>query len=275
MDSVVTLLTDFGWDDPYVAEIKAVLYDQWICLPDSTSPGTVVDLCHTIPACDVTAGSWFLARLHAKFPAGTVHVAVIDPGVGTERPVIAVEARDQFFVGPGNGLFSFLQDGSDFTVVRLDNPRYHRFQGEEEPAPTFHGRDIMAPVAALLATGMSILQVGSLGTQADIGNLPVSRGSPVAEETRIGTVVWIDRFGNALTDVRRHGHKGNVLQQSRRILIGATEVVGPYRTFGKAPAGQPFWYWGSGDCLEAAISGENAAERYGWRRGLAVSLLGA
>jgi S-adenosylmethionine hydrolase len=274
MESLVTLLTDFGWDDPYVAEMKAALFDQWYRLPDSMPTPTIVDLCHTIPVCDVTAGSWFLERLHGKFPPGTTHVAVIDPGVGTERPVIAVAARDQFFVGPGNGLFSFLCDDRDLAVARLDDPRTYRSEGRYEPAPTFHGRDIMAPVAALLVLGTPIQRVGSQGSPEDIGHLPAVRTVPDVEGTPIGKVVWIDRFGNALTDIRRSGSVGNGLQQSGRMLIGTTEVVGPYRTFGEGPVGRPFWYWGSGGCLEAALAGENAAERYDWRIGLAVSLLG-
>ncbi len=264
MKPVVTLLTDFGWDDPYVAELKAALFEQWQGIPDLGTTPTVVDICHTIPVGDIAVGAWFLSRVQLSFAAGSVHVAVVDPGVGTERPVVAVRAWRQYLVGPGNGLFAFTTDAPDLEVARLDNPLYHRLRAGRGPAATFHGRDIMAPVAAHLAVGVPLDQVGTRGTESDLGHLSHTPG------VGLGSVVWIDRFGNAITDIRRDGPVGQALAQGARLQIGQAAVQGPYPTYGCAPADAPFWYWGSGDCLEVALPGGDAAARYGWRRGLAI-----
>jgi len=264
MKSVVTLLTDFGWGDPYLAELKAALYEQWQSIPELVTTPTIVDLCHTIPAGDIAAGGWFLSRVLHSFGAGTVHLAVVDPGVGTERPVVAVHARRQYLVWPGNGLLAFLTDAPDLAVVRLDNPLYHRQRGGRGPAPTFHGRDIMAPAAAHLAVGCPLDQVGSRGNVTDLGR------PPQVPVVALGRVVWIDRFGNAITDIRRDGPVGQAVTQGACLLIGQIAVQGPYPTYGCAPTDAPFWYWGSGDCLEVALPRGDAAARYGWRRGLAI-----
>lgn len=269
MARLIALLTDFGWDDPYVAELKAVLHQQWRRYPDLPDYPVIVDLCHTIPAGDVVAASWFLSRVRDCHPPGTVHLCVVDPGVGTERPVVAARSCQRHYVGPGNGLFSCLSTASDLEVVRLDNSLYYRQRGELGPAPTFHGRDIMAPVAAHLAAGVPLAQLGSRDGRAALGELPVSEDP---DPQALGRVVWIDRFGNAITNIHRGSERGETLSRGAHLQVGTQVVPGPYLTYGDAPAGLPFWYWGSGECLELGLPDESAAARFGWHRGLAIHL---
>mgnify|MGYP001110134931 CR=1 FL=1 len=270
---VVTLLTDFGLADPYVAEMRARLYAEWSRFPAPDPLPVVVDLSHGVPMGDVAAAAWLLARTAPGFPAGAVHLAVVDPGVGTERPAVAVAARGQLWVGPGNGLFEFLRrDGADVEVVHLDNPLYLRGPGGR-PASTFHGRDVFAPAAAHLAMGVPLAQVGSPAPAAALGRLAeagAAESGPQAE--RIGQVVWIDRFGNALTDVRRDGPHGERLAGGAAIALGAARALGPVQTYARGATAAPFWYWGSGDTLEVALRGRDAAREYGWKVGLAVRI---
>jgi S-adenosylmethionine hydrolase len=287
LSGLITLLTDFGWDDPYLAEVKGVILTTWQKLGGNRPWPQLVDLVHTLPPGEVTVAEWFLHRVHGTFPAGTVHMAVVDPGVGTTRPLVAAAARGQFFLGPGNGLFRFLARQPNLAVVQLDDPRFWRDEGLFEPAPTFHGRDIMAPVAARLAWGVPLAQLGSVGSVADLTRGSVSLEPPekkaplqdfpagMAGQTsdlRIGTVVWTDRFGNALTDVGRATPLGRQLDAGATVKLGPTELEGPFLTFSHGPAERPFWYWGSGGTLEAALRGGDGARRYDWKPGLAVTL---
>jgi S-adenosylmethionine hydrolase len=128
----------------------------------------------------------------------------------------------------------------------------------------------MAPVAAHLAVGVPLHQVGSLANRTSIGELATVAA---VDPSCLGRVVWVDRFGNAITDIRRDGPTGQGLARGAHLQVGDQVVTGPYLTFGAAPAGEPFWYWGSGDCLELGLAGESAAARYGWRGGLAIHLV--
>jgi S-adenosylmethionine hydrolase len=208
--------------------------------------------------------------VHPQFPPGTVHLVVVDPGVGTARPLVAAGARGQRFVAPGNGSLAFLGGSADLRVVVLDDPRAWRPAAGGAPAPTFHGRDIMGPVAARLATGMELASLGSPGVAADLGTAPGFAGAAGAADGRLGSVVWIDHFGNAISDIARAGPVGRRLEGGARLRLGRIDVDGPQATFGLAPPGRPFWYWGSGGCLEVALPLGDAAATYGWQCGLAI-----
>jgi S-adenosylmethionine hydrolase len=152
--SLITLLTDFGLSDSYVAEVKGVLFTR--------APGaTLVDITHQVPPGDVRAGQYLLARAWRQFPKGTVHLAIVDPGVGTSRRALAASAGEHLFVAPDNGLLSF-----------LENPRVVSLAIPSTAAPTFHGRDVFAPAAAALATGVRLEDLGSAVTDAYHSPLP-------------------------------------------------------------------------------------------------------
>ncbi len=264
---VVTLTTDFGLADPYVAEVKAMLLAQWRRWPEvaagERTPPPVVDVSHAVPPGDVAAAAWLVARTCPRFPAGAVHVAVVDPGVGTDRPAVAARAGGHLYVAPGNGLLAHLRAAPDLEVVRLDVPLYHA-GGGDGPAPTFHGRDLFAVVAAHLAAGVPLAQVGTPAGAETLGELP--RTEPPAGA--LGRVVWVDRFGNAITDIPAGDPR--LAGEGVRLRCGDAVATGPYRTFGAAPPGVPFWYRGSGGTVELAARDADGAARWGWRPGRPV-----
>ena len=271
MAAIVTLLTDFGRTDPYLAEVKAALYRQWARFPAGEPTPRVVDLTHDIPPGDVAAAAWFLRRVAGQFPVGTVHLAVVDPGVGTARPAVAAAADGRFYLAPGNGLLAFLTGSEELVVRRLDLPLYRQPPPGLPPATTFDGRDLFAPVAAHLALGVPLAQVGSPAEAAELGLAPASTTMPAAgNESRLGQIVWIDRFGNAVTDVTRRSVTGRALADGVEVRVAGHRVSGPVRTFADGSAERPFWYWGSADTLEIALRGESAAARLQLGRGMAI-----
>lgn len=256
MSGAVVLTTDFGSSDPYVGEMKAALLAQWARWPLDRPQPSILDLSHDVPAGDVAAGAWLLARSATRYPRGTVHVAVVDPGVGTERPAVAARADGRTYVAPGNGLLAFLRASRDLQVVSLDPEFAVRARGGPV-SDTFHGRDLFAVAAAHLTMGAPLPLVGAPAAADALGE---------EEAAAPGRVVWIDRFGNAVSDVPAPAAPG------ARVHLDGRLVVGPFRTFGEAPPDTPFWYRGSGGCVEFAVRDAHGASQCGWRRGLAVDL---
>lgn len=184
----MTLLTDFGITDTYVAQMKAVLYGLApSCL--------IVDISHEIPAQNIYAGARALAETALLFPTGTIHVAVVDPGVGTQRRLIAAKLRGHLFVMPDNGLLSLLvKDFSLEAAVELTERKFWR----SPVSHTFHGRDILAPVAAYLAKGGTLLELGQ--PIHNLANLMEPCWKRI-EGGVLGTISAIDHFGNAITNL--------------------------------------------------------------------------
>ncbi len=259
----LSLLSDFGLDDPYVAEMKARFLTEWARFGDGPPP-PLVDISHAVPPGDVAAGSMFLQRSRGHFPRGTVHLAVVDPGVGTDRPGLAVRAHGDLFVGPGNGLFAFLAAAPDLEVCRLDAAE--RPGAGPEPAPTFHGRDVFAVVAAHLARGVPPAHLGRPVGRAALEPAPATPGGD-----RAGRIVWIDRFGNAITDIGRGDPLGRRLAGGGAVSAAGHRAAGPVRTYADGPADALFWYWGSGGALELARRGRSAAAAHGLAVGQPVT----
>ena len=244
MSPLVTLLTDFGTADGYVGEMKGVIL--------AAAPGTtVLDVTHDIPAHDVDAGRLALARYWRRFPAGTVHLAIVDPGVGTSRLALAVSSGGHSFVGPDNGILTPALLSGHAEVVTLPVPA--------GAAPTFHGRDVFAPAAAALARGEP---VASLGTPLED---PVVRRTP--EPRRLengviaGEVIAIDRFGNAITNLV--GVRGGTVEVAGSLLPMA-------RTYGDVASGALTALCGSNGLIELAVRDGSAARQHGIRRGALV-----
>ena len=257
----ITLLTDFGTRDPYVGAVRGVLA--------SGAPGAVVhDITHEIPPQDVMEGAYVLRECYAMFPPGTVHLAVVDPGVGTERRAVALDYGGPRFVGPDNGLFSLVLGGDDPDgLVVLDRPGAWR---APEIAPTFHGRDLFAPVAARLATGAALSDVGTPGDP-----LRVLRWSqPIADDDSIrGSIVHVDRYGNAITNINGAEVAARMAGRTLRTIAGGTIVRGLARTYGDREPGDPLVVVGSGGCVEVAVRGGHAADLLGLARGAGVTLV--
>lgn len=256
--SIVTLTTDFGAGGRYVAQMKGVLYSQ-------APAATVIDLSHGVPPQDVRAGARLLEEVTPWWPEGTVHLAVIDPGVGTERAIVAVEALGQRFVGPDNGLFGWLADRVD-SVVALSRERLS-VAGD---SCTFHGRDLMAPAAAALATGTPPAELGT--PHGELLRLEPD-GEPVTEGDRItGRVVEVDHYGNLITNVPAESLGDAPRDERLRITLGEHETFGLWRTYGEQPPQTLVALVGSGGLVELAIVNGSAAQMLAAHVGDAVSL---
>jgi S-adenosylmethionine hydrolase len=256
---VITLLTDFGTADGYVAAMKGVIL--------SRAPGAMlVDATHDIPPQDVHAGAFALRAFYPLFPAGTVHLAVVDPGVGSARRAIAVAAAGQWFVGPDNGLFTGVYESEpDWRALHLTSERFFR----DSVSDTFHGRDIFAPVAAALATGADPADLGAPIT--DPVRLPGT--SAVRERGCVrGAVLHVDRFGNLITSLSRRDLDGDP-RPGFRLLVAGREIRGFHRFYSDAPAGEPFATWGSAGLLEIAVDHGSAAALLGVGRGAEVVVM--
>jgi S-adenosylmethionine hydrolase len=263
---VITLLTDFGLSDTYVAQMKGVIL--------AINPqAVVVDLTHEVRPQAVRQGAFLLETAVGAFPPDTVHVAVVDPGVGTARRALAVRAGDRWFVGPDNGLLSaalpptarpapaeaagggavppvpvLLPEG--IRAVELRNPRLRR----EPVSATFHGRDVFAPAAAHLTRGVGLDQFGP--AVATLLAFPPFRARPGPDGRIHGRVVSIDRFGNVITDVRAEDLPDRIVAWCR-----GREVRGPVRTYAEARGIAAVV--GSAGLLEIAAPGGSAAALLG------------
>lgn len=238
--TVITLLTDFGNADSYVAEMKGVLL--------SLAPeATLIDVTHVVAPGDIRAAQYVLARTWRRFPGGTVHLAVVDPGVGSSRRALAAESGPdgQRFVAPDNGVLSFLP--ADARFVRLAIPA--------DAAPTFHGRDVFAPAAAALARGAALESLGAPVTDPSRSPLPTPHHDGTAV---IGEVLYVDRFGTLVSNIA-----GAQVEPGVRIRVDGTDVGALRRTFAEVERGALVALVGSGGAVEIAVRDGSAARLLG------------
>jgi len=244
MRPVITLLTDFGTADGYVAEMKGVLLSR---VPEAT----IVDVTHDVAPQDVEAARLTLARVWRRFPARTIHVVIVDPGVGTERTALGVDSDGHLFLGPDNGVLSPALLVAGARAVMLEIPH--------GASPSFHGRDVFAPAAASLALGMPIELLGVAAPEPRIRRTPEPRH--LEDGALAGEVISIDRFGNAITN----------LVGLRSGLVEAAGTTLPLRrTYGDVPAGTPVALVGSTGLIEVAVRDGSAAQVLHLTRGSAV-----
>lgn len=255
---LVSLLTDFGLRDHYVGTMKAVLL--------GSAPGvSIVDLGHEIAPGDVEAAAFSLLAAYPYFPVGTVHVVVVDPGVGSERRVIVVEAAGQRFVGPDNGVFSYILDREQGATVReVTERRFFR----PAVSTTFHGRDIFAPLGAALARGVDPATLGP--PIGDARRLPPL--DPMISGDRIrGRVLHVDRFGNCVTNLSEPLLAGGVVRLRGR--GGELELLEIRTTYAGAGPGVAFLIVGSSGFVEISVNAASAAEALGLSRGDPVEIV--
>lgn len=259
MRNVITLTTDFGLQDYYVSAMKAVMID---IAPDVR----LVDISHEIPSQDIMAGSWILKNSVMLFPPNTVHMVVVDPGVGTDRKAIALQIDDQYFVGPDNGIFSLLTEEKEFRAIRLTNKEYLR----DNPSNTFHGRDIFAPAAAHLSRGINLEELGE-----PVEDLVTYRWTvPIADKDGLeGMVIHIDKFGNLITNITESLIEDVIGEKSVKIYVGNTILHKIASTFGAVTEGEPVAYIGSSGMLEIGINKGNAEQMLGVQKGAQISLI--
>lgn len=243
---IITLTTDFGLQDSYVAEMKGVILS--IC------PGaSLVDITHVVPPGDIHYGAFVLSAATRAFPPGTVHVAVVDPGVGTERRPIAVQTEHGVFVAPDNGLLSFvLADTAPARAVVLSNQAYYR----RPVSDTFHGRDIFAPTAAYLHNGVPLQAFGP--EARDLNLFPVPRPQWVGETLLAGEVIHVDGFCNVITDIRREDGDWGRFAYAQ---VGRHKIRRLCRAYAEAAPGEVVALFGSSGYLELAMRDGCAAGR--------------
>jgi len=258
-NQILTLLSDFGLSDVYVGVIKGAI--------SQINPNlSVIDLTHQIPPQNIAAARFCLLNAYDYFPSGTVHVAVVDPGVGSIRRAIAVQFAQGYLVGPDNGLFSgVLSQSSASAAVELTNSQYWRTPA---PSTTFHGRDIFAPVGAHLANGVALSQ---LGEQIDVNtlvqlDLAQVRVTPLAI---YGCVQYIDGFGNLITNIPA----SYVQERNWNVVVANALNIPGGKTYSDVIAGSAISLIGSHGYIEIAISCGNACSQLQVELGAEVQVL--
>lgn len=250
---ILTLLTDFGTTDYYVAAVKGTVL--------RLAPGTVLaDVSHEVPPGDVETAAFLLAAAAPSFPEGTVHLAVVDPGVGSERRILAVRTATAWFVAPDNGLLTPVLDGA-VSVRSVERRRLFL----PSPGQTFHGRDRFAPVAAYLLRGEPGEALGPEIT--DPKRLPSP--TPQRSSRRLsGRVVHIDRYGNLITDIPTPWLPSGAC----RVEVGGRTVTRRASHYAEIPAGEPALIPGSLGTVELSLNGDDLARHWGVPRGAKVDI---
>ena len=248
----IALLTDFGTSDPYVAAMKGVIAAR--------CDARIADLSHDVPPFDVWAGAWFLRVVVPYWPAGTIFVAVVDPGVGTARRILAVERDGRTFLGPDNGLLSLVAAPP---AVSVENDAFFLPGG----STTFHGRDRFAPAAAAIAGGTPLHE---LGPRADSMVMLDYEPPSYDRAAAVGTIVVIDRFGNLITDIET----ARLPFARFAARAGAHTIARLARAYGEGGDG-PFLITGSTGCVEISVASGSAAALLQLGRGDRVTVVPA
>ncbi|MDX6269336.1 MAG: hypothetical protein QOD28_559 [Acidobacteriota bacterium] len=285
----ITLLTDFGAADYFVGALKGAILSV-------NSHAQIVDITHEIVAHDVQAGAFTLLAAYDSFPPGTIHVAVVDPGVGSTRRPLLIATDSYFFIGPDNGLFSYVCERErDVRVYQLTNEKYFR----AHVSATFHGRDIFAPIAGALSNGVAPEAFGELvDDYVRLAPLAPVRegGGDEGAAAWSATIIHVDRFGNLVTNITRRELAGTEFARGAKLEIGGREISS-FRRFYADAAGdgvthsasgeteaaggggadaacELFAIWGSAGFLEIAANRASAAGLLGAERGQAVRVVG-
>ncbi len=261
---MITLLTDFGTADYFVGAMKGAILSV-------AADARIVDITHEIPPLDIEAGAFTLLAAYQTFPKQTIHVAVVDPGVGSARRPIVVASDDYFFIGPDNGLFSYvLEREQNCRVFHLTNEKYFR----TPVSRTFHGRDVFAPVAAALSKGVEPQRLGALIT--DYKRLAPLFSPNRAEGGEIAArIIHIDRFGNCITNLTREELTDEMIAVGARLNINGIDIRSFKQFFAEESdsSDELFGVWGSAGFLEIAAFGASAARLLGIERGQQVTLM--
>lgn len=245
MSTIITLTTDFGLGSPYVGEMKGAILSI-------NADATIIDLSHDIPPQNIRAGALALAQATRQFPPGSIHVAVVDPGVGTDRAILYAEIAQRHYIGPDNGLLSRLARAETPSKIRaIRNPEYWR----EEVSTTFHGRDIMAPVAAHVGLGVAPESLGPEVQQ--IVELEWEEATKVAGKIE-GKVESVDSFGNLITNITTEQLADVPRDESVETDCDGHQTQGIFATYDEQPPMTLVAVIGSSGALELAIVGDSA-----------------
>ena len=257
---IITLTTDFGLRDPYVAEMKAIIL--------GISPNVrIVDISHEIEKFNIRMGAYTLVAASPYFPKGTIHVAVIDPGVGTKRETILIQTKNAYYIGPDNGVLTLAAKNQGIEhIYRIENPKFML----QEVSNTFHGRDIFAPAAAHVANGRPPSEFGP-----EIHEVVMPKFAKITEikNTLTGEVIHIDGFGNIVPNFTEKELESIGIKKTVRLKLKDTELkLKLCKAYAEVNARQPLAIIGSHDFLEISISQGNAAKNFQTRIGDKVTI---
>jgi S-adenosylmethionine hydrolase len=261
---LITLLTDFGTADYFVAAVKGVILG-------ANPRARIVNITHDIPPHDIEAAAFTLLAASGSFPGGTIHVAIVDPGVGSSRRPILIHTRDQFFVGPDNGIFSYVCEDTEKTpeVLHLANTKYFR----HPVSTTFNGRDIFAPVAAALSNGVKPNKLGVLVN--DFVRLPSLKPETSSDGKITARIIHIDHFGNCVTNITQDDLTAKMIAAGARLRLKG-KLVKSFRNYFAEETGsrdKVFGIWGSAGFLEIVTTNGSAAKLLKAMRGDPVVVL--
>jgi hypothetical protein len=263
--AIISLISDFGAQDEYVGVMKAII------LGIDPLAG-LVDLSHAVEPQDIIQAAFMLEASYRHFPPGSIHLVVVDPGVGTERAMLYLEANEHRFLAPDNGVLSLMVDPPGTALLRrLDNPALWR----SEVSRTFHGRDILAPAAAHLSKGADASEVGPELDLTAMTMLTGLRAHRSPEGGASGRIVHIDRFGNLITNIDAgilRLSEPQPLERLSAVHLAGQLIAGLHRTYGDVEAGRPVALIGSRGYLEIAVNRGSAQRRFGARKGDAVEV---
>tara|TARA_R110002096_G_scaffold428478_4_gene640229 strand:- start:16626 stop:17414 length:789 start_codon:yes stop_codon:yes gene_type:complete len=259
MSQIITLTSDFGLQDHYVSAMKAAMLEV---APEAR----MIDVSHEIPPQDIMAGAWVIRNAAFMFPEKSVHLVVVDPGVGTNRNPVVVKMNGHYFVGPDNGIFSLLYDEYEYEAVKLTNPDFWR----DQRSRTFDGRDIFGPVAAHLSKGVPMSELGEPIKEMVVYHWAI----PIGDKDGLqGWVLHIDRFGNLITNISESLMKEYVGERKVKIYVGTTVIGNIVNTFGDVEEGDPAVFLGSSGMLEIGINKGNAAKLLSVHKGAQISIV--
>ncbi|NPA70426.1 MAG: SAM-dependent chlorinase/fluorinase [Crenarchaeota archaeon] len=249
---VITLLTDFGTRDYFVPSMKGVILS--IC-----NNVHIIDITHEVPPQDVKRGAVILWACYKYFPKDTIHVVVVDPGVGTERKPIIVKSRNYYFIGPDNGVL--IPAAEDDGIVKVYEIVVEKV-AKRRISKTFHGRDIFAPAAALLASGVDVEEIGRPLDSYD-KSIVIERARKISDNTFEAQVVYIDRFGNVYTSIREEDLKEKPKYIIVRLMSGAELKIPFVDAYGRVPVGHDLALINSEGFLELSTNHGDFSNKYG------------
>jgi S-adenosylmethionine hydrolase len=258
-DPIITLTTDFGTSDHLVGSMKGVILNI-------NPAARIVDLNHSVVPCDILDGALSIANAYRYFPSRTIHVVIVDPGVGTERRPILVSGEKQFFVAPDNGVLSMIFERESCTVRHITAAHYFL----NPVSPTFHGRDIFAPTAGWLSKAFQTEAFGEVVTDFVRFTMPKAKSSGQAVK---GVILRVDAFGNLMTNLTAEDIPIGALGGGAiKLAVNGKQVLKFGQTFASGNPGEPIAVLGSAGYVEIAVNRGNAARTLGVNRGAEVTL---
>ena len=264
---IITLLTDFGITDEYVGVMKGTILSVNPC-------ATIVDITHHIDPQDLVQAAYMLESSYKYFPEGTVHLAVVDPGVGSDRAILAVETEGHILLAPNNGILTLLlSETKADMIIQVDNSDYF----SESVSQTFHGRDIFAPVAAHITMGVEINRLGTLMNHNDLVYLDIRKPYLSDEGALVGTVISVDRFGNLITNIDLNCLENFCKADLDKILeieINKNRISGLSQSYAGAGSQSPLAIVGSRGYLEIAVNCGSAEKIFKAGKGNSIKVLG-